>query len=105
MKIDGETIEMITLPGHEYLYNCQMICSSNGFICLLDYHGPTWISLSAILLLEMLSYFPKVVPMMRAFIWSCFWPPVINEYKVFWLFFMQEANTKAYLVNVRYIHQ
>ena len=29
----------------------------------------------------------KLSPWWGAFIWSCFWPPVINEYKVFWFFY------------------
>ena len=65
---------------------------------------PTWISLFAILLLEMFSYFLKAVHMMRILHLELVLALESMIIKYFG-FFMQDARIKAYLINVRNIHQ
>ena len=87
MKTDGETVEMITLSGHEYLYNCQMICSSNGSICWIDCHG-TYLD---IFICNPATRDVLLLPKSRLHdedpSFGVGFGPGINEYKVFWFFY------------------
>ncbi|KAJ9672031.1 hypothetical protein PVL29_025603 [Vitis rotundifolia] len=91
VKIDGETVEMITLSGHEYLYNCQMICSSNGFICWIGCHGTYLDIFICNLATRDVLLLRKSRPHDEDPSFGVGFGPGINEYKVFW-FFMQYAH-------------
>ena len=104
MKTDGETVEMITLSGHEYLYNCQMICSSNGSICWIDCHGTYLDIFICNPATRDVLLFLKAVHMMRILHLELVLALESTNIKYFG-FFMQDARIKAYLINVRNTHQ